>query len=182
MTSELMRNKVFFSFILLLVGIQMVSATALNDFGFDQAENDSTRLAEIDRFWERLNKSVIEGDFEEYKKCFHKDAVIVFASGEYKSSVPVAVALKGWEQGFKDTKGGKTKVNVEFRFSERMGDETTAYETGMFIYTSTDVASKVTNKFIIPFDMLLVKRGNQWYGMMEHQKPLATQEEWDALG
>ncbi|MBO3697728.1 nuclear transport factor 2 family protein [Roseivirga sp. E12] len=177
-----MRNKLFFSLILFIASVQITTAITLNDFPFDQTQKDSVRMAEIDRFWERLNQSVIEGDFEAYKKCFHKDAVIVFASGEYKTSVPIAVALKGWEQGFKDVKEGKTKVNVEFRFSQRMGDETTAYETGMFIYTSTDNASKATNKFIIPFDMLLVKRNNQWYGMMEVQKPLATQEEWDALG
>jgi len=177
-----MINKMFFSAILIMASVQITFATTKNDPLYDQTQRDSIRIAELDRFWERLNNSVIEGDFEEYKKCFHKDAVIVFGSGEYKTSVPVATALAGWEQGFKDTKAGKTKVNVVFRFSERMGDATTAYETGMFIYTATNTDTKTTRQFIIPFDMLLVKRNNQWYGMMEHQKPLATQAEWDALG
>lgn len=176
-----MQKRIILSLTLLIVSVQMSKAMNQSDIVLDQSQKDSVRIAEIDRFWERLNRSVIEGDFETYKKCFHKDAVIVFASGEFKTSVPVAVALKGWEQGFKDTKEGRTKVNVEFRFSQRMGDETTAYETGMFVYTSTDMKSNVTSKFIIPFDMLLVKRNTQWYGMMEHQKPMVTQEEWDAL-
>ena len=36
--------------------------------------------------------------------CFHKDAVIVFASGTNKSSVPIATALEIWKQGFKNNR------------------------------------------------------------------------------
>ncbi len=176
-----MNKNRFFSVILLIASVQIATATPMHDTPFNQTQNDSSRIAELDLFWERLNKTVMEGDFEGNKDCFHKDAVIVFASGTNKVSVPIATALEGWRQGFKNTREGKNKVEIEFRFSQRIGDATTAYETGMFIYTSTDTSTKKTDRFIIPFDMLLVKRNNQWYGMMEHQKPLATEKEWDAL-
>ena len=57
-----------------------------------------------------------DGDFKGYAATYHKDAVVVFASGKNKVSVPLSKALAGWEQGFIDTKKGKNKSNVEFRF------------------------------------------------------------------
>ncbi|MEQ9301353.1 MAG: hypothetical protein RIF33_22435 [Cyclobacteriaceae bacterium] len=167
-----MNKNIFFSVILLMVSAQISIANT---------KNDSSRIAELDRYWERLNKTVMEGDFEGNKDCFHKDAVVVFASGKNKFSVPISTALEGWKEGFKNTREGKTKVNIEMRFSQRIVNETTAHETGIFTYTSTDNVSKISNQYIIPFEMLLVKRNNQWYGMMEYQKPLVTEKEWDAL-
>lgn len=164
-----------------MVSVQPSIAATMKSFPFLQIQNDSTRIAELDRYWERLNKSVIEGDYEGNKACFHKDAVIVFASGNNKTSVPISTALEGWKQGFKETREGKTKVNIELRFSQRIGNETTAHETGIFVYTATDAKSGRIDKFIIPFEMLLVKRDNKWYAMMEYQKQLGTQKEWEAL-
>lgn len=169
-----------FTFLLLSTAL-FGHAESENDPPYKQMQNDSSRIAELDRYWERLNKTVMEGDFEGNKDCFHKDAVVIFASGARKISVPIASALAAWKESFKMTKEGKTKVDIELRFSQRIGDATTAYETGMFIYRSTDTATKVSNEYITPFEMLLVKRNNKWYAMMEHQKPLATQKEWDAL-
>ncbi len=176
-----MGSKTFFSVFLFVFGVQIILATPENELGFNQTQKDSSRIAELDRYWERLNKTVVEWDYEGNKDCFHKEAVIVFASGKNKTSVPIATALEGWKQGFKNTREGKTKVNIELRFSQRIGNETTAHETGIFVYTSTDNTSKATNKYFIPFEMLLVKRDNKWYGLMEYQKPLTTQKEWDAL-
>ncbi|MEP5611031.1 MAG: nuclear transport factor 2 family protein [Cyclobacteriaceae bacterium] len=176
-----MNKNIFFSVILFIATVQITIATTKNDPPFNQIQKDSSRIAELDRYWERLNKTVIEGDFEGNKNCFHKDAVIIFASGKNKTSVPISSALEGWKEGFKKTKEGKVKVNIELRFSQRIGNETTAHETGIFTYTATDNSSKTSSKYIIPFEMLLVKRDGRWYGMMEYQKPYATQEEWDAL-
>lgn len=176
-----MNKKIFLFLLLSTVCIQVASASTEFDYTFNQIHKDSSRIAELDRYWARLNKTVMKGDFEGYKNCFHKEAVIVFASGEYKTSVSIASALEFWREGFKNTKEGKIKVNVDFRFSQRIGNENTAHETGIFTYTSTDNATNTSETFIIPFEMLLVKRNNKWYGMMEYQKPYATQEEWDAL-
>lgn len=176
-----MNKNIFFSIILFVACVQTTIATTKNGSPFNQVQKDSLRISELDRYWERLNKTVIEGDIEGNKNCFHKDAVVIFASGKNKYSVPISSALKAWKQTYKKTKEGKIKVNIELRFSQRIGNETTAHETGIFIYTSTDNISKTSNKYIIPFEMLLVKRDNKWYGMMEYQKPLVTQKEWDAL-
>ena len=176
-----MNKFTFSSLLLLLFSGQIAMAIAKSNLPLDNTNKDSARIAELDRYWERLNNAVMEGDLEGFKNCFHEDAVIVFASGENKTSVPIATALEFWKEAFKSTNEGKNTVNIAFRFSQRIGNETTAYESGIFINTFTDSISKKSSKAIIPFDMLLVKRNNQWYAMMEHQKPFATQEEWDAL-
>ena len=176
-----MSKKALFLMTSMFVSVQaIVAAKSTDHIGF-KIQSDSSRIAELNEYWGQLTRAVVEGDFEQYRSGFHKDAVIVFASGDYKVSVPISKALKGWKQGFDDTREGKIKVDVEFRFSQRIGDETTAHETGIFIYSSINNSSKSVERFIIPFEMLLVKRNNKWYGMMEHQKPFATQEEWDAL-
>ena len=107
--------------------------------------------------------------------------MIVFAVGKKKSSVPIAKALAGWKKGFNNTKAGKQKDNVEFRFSQRIGDETTAHETGIFAFTSEDSNGKINGPFLIHFEMLLKKGENGWLALMEYQKSNASQEEWDRL-
>ncbi len=147
----------------------------------EQTKKDSLRIAELDRFWEEISRTVREGDFEGYKSAYHIDAVVIFASGKNKTSVPISTALNNWKQGFLDTKAGKRRDNVELRFSQRIGDETTAHETGIFKFSSVDSNGKVIANYITHFEMLLVKRNKTWHGLMEYQKSNATQEEWDAL-
>lgn len=137
----------------------------------------SLRIAELDHFWNELAKTVREGDLEGYASGYHDDAVVVFGT---KSSVPIEVALKSWEQGFLDTKAGKAKSDVEFRFSQRLGDATTAHETGMFYFTLADDSGK-TQKHYANFEALLVKKDGSWKCIMEYQKSPATPEEWEAL-
>ena len=86
-------------------------------------------------------------------------------------------ALERWRQEFLDTKAGKFKANVEFRFSQRLGDETTAHETGIFLYSTRDDPAP---QEYIHFEVLLVKRDN-WKTLMEYQKSKATRAEWEAL-
>lgn len=95
--------------------------------------------------------------------------------------MPITKALASWKQGFNDTKMGKTEDSVEFRFSQRIGDETTAHETGIFIFKSNDSNGKVITKKFIHFEMLLVKRNNAWQALMEYQKSEATEEAWELL-
>ena len=78
-----------------------------------------------------------------------------------------------------DTQAGKIRANVTFRFGQRLGDETTAHETGMFHYTSTNSEGTVTDAYI-HFEALLIKE-DAWRIMMEYQKTAATVEDWDRL-
>ncbi len=141
----------------------------------------STRISELDQYWDKLGKTVQEGDFEGYKAMYHEDAVIIFAIGENKMSIPISTALAGWRQGFLDTEVGKVQSQVECRFSQRINDKTTAHETGIFHYSSKDGDGNYLANDYVHFEMLLVKRGGSWLSLMEYQKSKASLEEWKAL-
>lgn len=178
-----MKKILFFITTILLVSIGSTKASNPEHRTLIEMESpaDSTRLAELDQFWLKLAKTVQEGNFEGYKALYHKDAIVVFASGNNKTSMPIGKALSAWKKGFADTKEGNQIDKVAFRFSQRIGDETTAHETGIFIFSSVDNTGKVKGKYIIHFEMLFEKKENEWYALMEYQKSEGTQEEWDAL-
>ena len=136
------------------------------------------RLAELDAFWAEVSRSVREGDFAGYSATCHDKGVLV--SGSSSSSYPLSKALARWKQGFLDTRAGNLKANVDFRFSQRLGDTTTAHETGIFLYTTETEAGGPTSAYV-HFEALLVNEG-RWRVMMEYQKTPATADEWAALG
>lgn len=142
---------------------------------------DSIRISELNKFWTEVSQTVREGDFEGYKATYHEDAVCVFTTGKRKHSAPIDVQLALWKKDFVDTKSGKTKNNVEFRFTQRVGDSSSAHEIGIFYFTSVDKDGKVLATGGVHFESLLVKRKGAWLALMEYQKSRATQEEWDAL-
>ncbi|WP_250432944.1 nuclear transport factor 2 family protein [Hanstruepera flava] len=166
--------------IAILVSSQTISANTplLPTF---EINSDSTRTAELDKYWKTLSKTVSDGDFEGYGAAYHPDAVVIFATGSNKTSVPLAKALAGWKQGFDDTKAGKNKAGVTFRLSQRIGDDTTAHETGVFYYWTSNVDGSNKQGIMVHFEMLLVKKDGKWLGVMEYQKEAATIEEWEAL-
>lgn len=133
---------------------------------------------EIDKFWGEVSRTVATGDFEGYSKTFHKDAVLV--NGISETSYPIANALSGWKQGFEDTKAGKMKAGVEFRFSKRLHGETTAHDTGIFKYFAQYQDSNPSVSYI-HFEGLMTKVNGEWKMIMEYQISLATEEEWKSL-
>ncbi len=172
------KNKILLSLILIL---SIATSYGRNDYCKIETQNDSLRSAELNRFWTELSRTVSEGDFEGYKASYHEDAVVVFTTGENKASISITKALANWKQNFINTKTGKTEDSVIFRFSQRVGDENTAHETGIFSFQSNDGSAKVNPKQFIHFNALLVKRDNHWLLVMEYQKSKATKEEWDLL-
>lgn len=145
-----------------------------------ELSGDSIRLAELDRYYAKVSQTVNEGDFEGYTALYHKDAVVIFATGKNKTSNNIEVALANWKQGFIDTKAGRKRDNVEFRFSQRISSETTAHDTGIFYFTSFE-NGKEAIKELVHFEMLLVRGKDGWYSLMEYQKSKASQEEWESL-
>lgn len=143
-----------------------------------EATSDTTRIAELDQYWQELSRTVEEGDFDGYGAAYHEDAVVIFAGGAKKSSMSISKALAGWKQGFLDTKNGKVSSMVEFRFSQRINDEDTAHETGIFHYSS---GGETGTSVYVHFEMLMVKKDGSWLGLMEYQKSKATLEEWKLL-
>lgn len=159
----------------------LVTTAASGQSSLPVTSADSMRISELNHYWAELSRTVREGDFEGYKATYHKDAVCVFTTGQKKVSSPIDVQLELWKPGFTDTKAGRTRNNVEFRFSQRVGSPTTAHETGIFYFTSLDKDGKVISGGSVHFGCLLVKRNGQWLTLMEYQKSRATKEEWDAV-
>ena len=91
----------------------------------------------------------------------------------------MAKAFEIWKQEFDNTKAGKTKASVEFRFLQRLGDDSTAHESGMFLYTNVDAKGNERKEYI-HFEALLVKRDG-WKTFMEYQKARGTAAQWKLL-
>lgn len=142
------------------------------------ADGEKGRLVELNAYWAEVSKAVRTGDFEAYKATCHDEGVLV--SGSQKTTYPLSKALAGWKQGFLDTKEGKMKANVEFRFSRRLGDDTTAHETGIFRYSTVDANGERANHYV-NFEGLLLKKNKKWMILMEYQKSTATKTQWNAL-
>lgn len=142
------------------------------------APTESARLKQLDAYWTEVSRAVAAGDAAAYEATCHPDGVLV--SGVKKISSPLADALKSWKKDFDATKRGAMKASVEFKFSQRLGDATTAHETGIFLYTATGADGKETRDYI-HFEALLLKRDGLWKIVMEYHKSKATRAEFEAL-
>ena len=89
-------------------------------------------INELDTAWKKLENTVSTGDFRSFKSVYHQDAVLV--NGITKNSYPIKNAFEGWKKGFIDTKSEEIIANLDVKFSERLFDEFTAHETGIFHY------------------------------------------------
>jgi ketosteroid isomerase-like protein len=139
---------------------------------------DPARLAELDALWTEVSRSVREGDFAAFSATCHPEAVLV--SGIRSTCYPLAQALARWEQEFIDTREGSRRSDVHFRFSRRLGDATTAFETGIFLY-EFQVGDEAPKQEYIHLEALLTKTTDGWQIILENQKAIATKTEWDAL-
>jgi len=148
----------------------MMSGSALS-------QQQSNVLDELDSYWQEVSRTVSAGDFEAYARGYHADAIYVSESKEL--SEPIALVLDKWRQGFLDTQQGKSHPTVDFRFSQRLNDATSAHESGIFRYSSGD-GENGNKTLYIHFEALLIKQG-RWLTLMEYQKGPATEEEWNSL-
>ena len=148
------------------------------DLKVKELDQTRARLQELDSYWAEVSRSVGEGDFEGYVNTCHATGVLV--TGKKGKSFPLASALKKWKKDFDDTKSGAMKASVDFRFGQRWGDDSTAYETGMFRYVSQPKGGRETVAYI-ELEALLVKEDNNWKVLMEFQKSEQTKEDWDKL-
>ncbi len=131
---------------------------------------------ELDAYWAEVARTVQEGDFDGYAGLYHPDAVLVMLG---RGTVPIQKALDGWQQLFVDTRDGKAAAGVEFRFTRRLNDATTAHETGMFRYAFEPQDGEASVS-LVHFEALLVKRDGRWRMLMEFQKEPASEADWAA--
>ena len=157
-------------FRLYLILVLLVPSSIL----FAQTNNNNG----LNAFWIEAERQVKEGDFKAYSASFHHDAILV--NGISKNSIPIKEALDGWEKGFEDTRLGQMKASVEFRFSESILGTSSAYQKGIFFYTSEYAEQSPVSVFIY-FEVLLTKSNDIWKILMEYQKEYATHEDWNRL-
>jgi hypothetical protein len=161
-------------FLVVLVG----SLVNHRSFAADPEPTPAARLAELDAYWAEVSRCVGAGDFAGYAATVHPNAVIV--SGKKQISYPLADALKRWKTEFDDTKAGRRTSSVQFRFSHRYGDATTAHEAGVFLYQFQTPGTPLQSEYI-EFEALLLKDARGWRILMEYQKAATTKAAWDAL-
>jgi len=148
----------------------------------DSTREDSlqdNRIAQLDGYWAALAKAAKEGDFDGMKALYHQDAVLV----KPDTTIAISEAFKyRWKKEIMEVNQGKRANTLEFRFSKRIGNDITAYEKGIYYYTSIETSSgKMLGDSYIHFETLLVKIDDQWTALMEYQKTEATKEEWESL-
>ena len=72
------------------------------------------------------------------------------------------------------------RATVEFRFASRQDDATTAFETGIFKYSTTDRAGATTARYV-ELEALLVKHDGKWRVVMERQLESTTETAWSRM-
>jgi len=145
-------------------------------FGNLWAQNPITD--ELTNFWREAERQVTEGDFEAYSKSFHPEAILV--NGMNNTSIPIQRALDGWKAGFLDTRAGIMKASVRFRFSDQSVGDSAAHFTGIFRYEWQNSGEESQIVFI-HLEALLTRSRGQWQMLMEYQKALANEDEWQML-
>jgi ketosteroid isomerase-like protein len=144
------------------------------------AGQDDPVIAELDAFWAEVARTVAEGDFEGMVATYHPDGVWVSAV----PSRPATRALRGMTAEAAEvaarTRAGEQAPRVEFRFSSRVHDSTTAHEVGMVRFTSTRGGVVVEDVYGL-VDSYLVKKDGRWMILVEIQRWDMTKAEWDAL-
>ncbi|MBO3697660.1 hypothetical protein [Roseivirga sp. E12] len=158
------------SLILVLVFTSVQSNTVIQD---------NKRTEELDRYWKALAKTAKAGDFEGMRSLYHEDAVLV----KEDTTIAISEAFKfRWKKEILEVRDGKRANTLEFRFSKRVGNHITAYEEGIYHYTSVKTSTgKSLGDSYIHFETLLVKVNDNWLTLMEYQKTEASEEEWAAL-
>ena len=158
---------------------KLLKASAIVLFALAPAPAGAQVTAELDALWARVVESVRTGDPELYLSTYHPDAIFVSARRGItrKVSADVEANADAWA----DTREGRTQRDLEFRFTERLHEEASAHEVGIFRYSSTE-SDGSTRVVLIHFEAALVKKDGRWLQLLEYQKSDATQGEWEAAG
>ena len=141
------------------------------------AEAQTSSTAAIDyQVWAPVAASVKNDDIAAMGRVYHREAVLVMNGGTQR----ISEALAGWGKDMVANKGKGITATVEFRFSKRQDDAETAFEIGMFKYTTKDKAGVSTPRYV-HMEALLVKSGGKWLLLMERQLAAADEAAWNAL-
>lgn len=139
----------------------------------------SDRIKELNDYWATFARTAKAGDFDGMKAQYHEDAVVVKQDTTFAVSEAFRVR---WKDEIMEVKDGKRENSLAFRFSKRIGNDSTAFEKGIFHYKSIETSTgKTLADSYMYFENLLVKVGGKWLTLMEYQKEKATLEDWESL-
>ena len=129
-----------------------------------------------EQVWSAISASVVAQDIDAMAATYHPDAVVVTPG----RTVPARNQLPQWGKDMETAKARGETATVAFRFTKRVDNVETAFETGMFKYTVVDSTGKATS-YHVPMEALLVRLHDRWVVLMERQFAAATAQDWDAL-
>ena len=158
--------------------IAIKSLLFLITFFFQGLISQPNEELEIDRVCSELFLSVKKGDFSKYKSFYHQDAVLISQANQ--TTATIKDAFVRWEEGFRLTRSGQIKTNLEVRFKKRLADKKTFFEEGMLKYWTTDSEGN-DNISYLEFEAVWIKRGKEWLMIMENQKSFLDEIEWNKL-
>ena len=95
-----------------------------------------------------------------------------------QTTATIKDAFVRWEEGFRQTRLGKIKTNLEVKFKKRLAGKKTFYEEGMLKYWTTDSEGN-DNISYLEFEAVWIKKGKEWLMIMENQKSFLDEIEWN---
>lgn len=157
--------------------LSLASVLGASGTSSTSAQGTAAASREIDSdVWSVFVATVASDDIVRMGSVYFPDAVLVTPRG----TSPIKETLERWGRDMVAAQAKGNRATVEFRFSRRQDDATTAFEAGIFKYTVIEKSGASNPKFY-PFEQLLAKTNGKWRVLMERQFAEVTQGEWDKL-
>ena len=157
--------------------LSLASVLGASGTSSTSAQGTAAASREIDSdVWSVFVATVTSDDIVRMGSVYFPDAVLVTPRG----TSPIKETLERWGRDMVAAQAKGNRATVEFRFSRRQDDATTAFEAGIFKYTVIEKSGASNPKFY-PFEQLLAKTNGKWRVLMERQFAEVTQGEWDKL-
>jgi hypothetical protein len=135
-------------------------------------------VAELDEFWAGVVKSVTQWSLAAQKATYHPDAVGVYGTVASYTTELIWAGYADLEADSTTTEDPQPRRILEFRFSSRVHDASTAHEVGLYHYWDEG-----REHYYGTLDSYLVKKDGRWVILVEIQfEPGVTKAEWDAMG
>ena len=148
-----------------LVGVQQAMAQA-----------DSV-TAELDAFWASVVRSVVDWSLPAQKATYHPDAIGVSGTAASYTTGSIWAEYAKREADSSAVEAPNRRRILEFRFSLRVHDASTAHEVGLYHFWAEG-----GEHYYGTVDSYLVKKDGQWRILVEIQfEPAVTKAAWDAL-
>ncbi|GLX78603.1 hypothetical protein tinsulaeT_19430 [Thalassotalea insulae] len=154
-------------FMLTVFAIMSLSATSA--YGVESYQTDTMYRA--------LIKSVDVNDFDLMAAQYHRDAVLV----SKKKTELISQSFKRWRADGKKIAQSGGKAELRMRFNNRVINDDSAYETGIYHYRKLDKNGKVTFEYYMSFADLNVKVNGNWQIIMERNVEKSTEAEFNTL-